>query len=207
MPITYTISENKPTRPTDVLVRTFEHSYQLAGGEVCKQTLYQFEYAHGMVVGEFERNGYDDSDFFAIVFNPELNIESAIPYASTRYSSLGCHATIDASDEVKAAWMAFRKEREERVRAERLESIRKETEEQKAKMLAAGVSELAADRFAERSSRWSKDYREACLVLLKTKNFRSSFRKSLRDQIVGWLEDSSPTYQTPLSDRQIARVA
>jgi hypothetical protein len=44
----------------------------------------------------------------------------------------------------------------------------------------------------------------AAATLLKTKNFRSEFRKSLRDQIVAWLETPAEErkYRSPLSARQ-----
>lgn len=42
----------------------------------------------------------------------------------------------------------------------------------------------------------------ACCKLLKTKNFRSRFRQSLRDQLVQWLENPAPKYARPFSDRQ-----
>ena len=46
--------------------------------------------------------------------------------------------------------------------------------------------------------------RLAAVELLKTKNFRSTFRKSLHDQIVAWLETPSDArrYSSPLSPRQ-----
>lgn len=46
--------------------------------------------------------------------------------------------------------------------------------------------------------------RLAAIELLQTKNFRSPFRKSLRDQIVAWLETPSAErrYSSPLSPRQ-----
>ena len=41
----------------------------------------------------------------------------------------------------------------------------------------------------------------ACIQLLKTKKFRSTFRESLRDQLVAWLEGDSE-YPSPFSPRQ-----
>ena len=44
-----------------------------------------------------------------------------------------------------------------------------------------------------------------CAKLLATKNFRSSFRKSCRDQLVAWLETpvEERRYESPLSSRQM----
>jgi hypothetical protein len=45
--------------------------------------------------------------------------------------------------------------------------------------------------------------RLACIKLLKTKTFRSSFRQSLRDQLVQWLEASTETRRpSPFSPKQ-----
>jgi hypothetical protein len=46
--------------------------------------------------------------------------------------------------------------------------------------------------------------RYAAIKLLATKTFRSAFRKSLRDQIVAWLETppESRKYASPLSEKQ-----
>jgi hypothetical protein len=38
--------------------------------------------------------------------------------------------------------------------------------------------------------------------LLKVENFRSTFRQSMCDQIVAWLDDPNPKYPFPLSARQ-----
>jgi hypothetical protein len=47
-------------------------------------------------------------------------------------------------------------------------------------------------------------HRLAVVKLLKVKNFRSAFRKSLRDQIVAWMETpvEGRKYRSPLSARQ-----
>ena len=51
--------------------------------------------------------------------------------------------------------------------------------------------------------------RAAACKLLRTKKFRSSFRKSLRDQIVSWLETPADQrrYESPLSARQWAAIS
>jgi hypothetical protein len=50
----------------------------------------------------------------------------------------------------------------------------------------------------------NKARRLAAAKLLRTRNFRSSFRASLRDQIVAWLETSEGLrrFDSPLSQRQ-----
>ena len=68
---------------------------------------------NGMVLELTEENRYDDSDFFAIVWNPEINAPERVQYATTRFWSGAACAAVDATDEVRAAWDAYRaKERE-----------------------------------------------------------------------------------------------
>jgi len=62
---------------------------------------------HGLVLSLFERNGYDDSDFCAVVWNPEKAACETITYASTRGWTYANGATIDATPEVVAAARAW----------------------------------------------------------------------------------------------------
>ena len=62
---------------------------------------------------------------------------------------------------------------------------------------------------AEWSETWQRSLKEmgtayklACVKLLKVKKFRSEFRKSLRDQLVAWLESTERKHPTPFSERQ-----
>ncbi len=64
----------------------------------------------GMVIETRERNGYDDSDFYAIVWNPETRQTETVEYATTRGWSYPNHATVDASPEVIAEVTAYRNE-------------------------------------------------------------------------------------------------
>jgi len=55
----------------------------------------------GLVLGTYERNGHDDSDFIAAVWNSDTNTIDHIEYDSTRYGGHGS-ATIDANPEIIA---------------------------------------------------------------------------------------------------------
>lgn len=55
----------------------------------------------GLVLGTYEHNGYDDSDFIAAVWNPDTRTIDHIEYDSTRYGGHGS-ATRDASPETIA---------------------------------------------------------------------------------------------------------
>ena len=58
---------------------------------------------HNLVLGTYERNGYDDSDFFAATWNPEKQRVDYICYATTRGWTYGNGAIVDATPEVFAA--------------------------------------------------------------------------------------------------------
>lgn len=61
----------------------------------------------GCVFATRERNGYSDSDFYAIVWDRDAGKVREITYDSTRFAG-GGSATVDATDEVRreaAAWL------------------------------------------------------------------------------------------------------
>lgn len=59
----------------------------------------------GAVLETRERNGYDDSDFYAIVWDGEKI--TTVDYASTRFWTYHNTAEVDATDSVKAAARAW----------------------------------------------------------------------------------------------------
>lgn len=54
----------------------------------------------GATLGTYERNGYDDSDFYAIVWDDETQSIKDVEYASTRGWTYHNHASVDATPEV-----------------------------------------------------------------------------------------------------------
>jgi len=56
----------------------------------------------GLVLCDRERNYHDDSDFYAVIWNPTSRQCEIIEYATTRFGG-GGFCQIDATDEVKAA--------------------------------------------------------------------------------------------------------
>jgi hypothetical protein len=83
-------------------------------GENCGEHCFQYgplymETTHvGLVLSLGENNGYDDSDFYAIVWNPELGATERIEYATTRGWTYPNSAWVDATPEVQAAYEAYR---------------------------------------------------------------------------------------------------
>jgi hypothetical protein len=65
----------------------------------------------GLCLEDFERNGYDDSDFCMKVWNPETRCVETIEFASTRGWSYPCYGSKpDATPEVAAAANARERE-------------------------------------------------------------------------------------------------
>jgi hypothetical protein len=68
-----------------------------------------FRYSHaGLVLATGEHNHYDDSDFYAIVWDAEAGAPREVEYATTRGWTYANSATIDATPEVRAAYDAYR---------------------------------------------------------------------------------------------------
>ncbi|MEV1294888.1 hypothetical protein [Pseudonocardia sp. NPDC049635] len=63
----------------------------------------------GAVLGTYERNGYDDSDFLAVVWDGEQ--VTTREYASTRGWTYHNHATVDATEQVRVAAEAWYRDR------------------------------------------------------------------------------------------------
>jgi len=59
-------------------------------------------FAEGCVLDTWERNGYDDSDFYALIWNEEKQCVESVEYATTRGWTYANGATIDATPEVQA---------------------------------------------------------------------------------------------------------
>lgn len=93
--------------------------FTASGGIVMRET------HAGLVLGKFERNGYNDSDFVAIVWNPEKQAIETVEYASTRGWCYPNEAEVDAPAEVVAAAHAVieQKRRQERAYCERLQQL------------------------------------------------------------------------------------
>lgn len=76
-----------------------QHDDCVAGKCGMRQDFYIITHK-GHVLKRWERNGYDDSDFNALVFIPEKDEFKTIEYASTRYWTYNNGCSVDATDEV-----------------------------------------------------------------------------------------------------------
>lgn len=187
----------------------------------------------GLVLSLGEDNGYDDSDFWAIVWDPQKGQTERITYASTRGWTYDLGASIDATDEVKAAyaakqaydrrrWIICDRRGASKMRAEyarkfgvRMSAIRR---------LEAAYGRLNPVRIASAPSYYNAQSRALSIsfglsrepeqidrVLQLGESFvanrlRNAFKKKLAEQVVAWLKDPSPQYATPLSKKQVQYV-
>jgi hypothetical protein len=78
--------------------------------------LYMMTTYVGRVLRTWERNGYDDSDFYATVWNDETGQPEEIQYASTRGWTYPNGANVDADEETRGKYEAWRREQIQRAR-------------------------------------------------------------------------------------------
>ena len=147
------------------------------------------EYYKGQVVGMTCSNHYDDSWYYAIVFDGK-SVEHVL-YDSTVFANYG-FCEIDASEETMQAYKRFLNIKAKWGRRNYLVSHAVGTGFHYTVIgKLYKVYEDDLDAFLK------------CLTLLKTKKFRSNFRKSLCEQLREWLEDECPQYSRPFSNKQV----
>lgn len=116
--------------------KSFDHSF--SKGESCctKDTHCESQWCHGcnnfdplymetshigVVLETGEENGYNDSDFYAIVWNDEKGCTERVTYASTRGWTYPNGASVDATPEVVAKWEKWSADRQEARRVAQVE--------------------------------------------------------------------------------------
>lgn len=191
------------TTKLDVLPEGHQYHGEFPTGNG-NNTVHIYSKLHGKVVHLYERNGYDDSDFYAVCFIDGR--EYVEQYASTRYWSGPCTATLDAPQELVAQWREFKVQQQKELEQKILIEKQREIAELSDKLYRAGLSDLQIQRWIERAPKLNEELVEACNRLLITLNFRSAFREAMRDQIVEWLDYEHPQYNTPLSPKQFDAV-
>lgn|SRR5262245_6684446 len=85
--------------------------------KVAKTEIWMVETHKGLVLELREVNGYDDSDFYAVVWNEEKGEPERITYASTRGWTYPNGAGVDATPEVAAKYAAYLKAEDDARRA------------------------------------------------------------------------------------------
>lgn len=160
----------------------------------------------GLCLSERERNGYHDSDFYMTVWNPEEKKAEEIMFATTRGWCYPCFGSaVDATDEVRAEYNEWKAEQDRRYRIAAKWRERKEMNELRDEMQLNSRAEVWKLRKAVGLDALKGPYRS----LLRVKNFRSNFRKSLNNQVREWiagerLDKDGNEYRRPLSRNQEA---
>lgn len=172
---------NKPNRKTDsmALYLTYE----------------------GKCIRHRERNMYDDSDFIMTVWDDGNNAPKDIEYASTRGWSYPCYGSwADATNEVKAKYEAYCKEREEQRKA----YVTKKQQEELDKLL--DICDITKEQYDKIVDAYGSITGPKLIKSVLSKRVRSDFKKSLAKQIRSWLNGESQ-YNKPLSPKQLQYVA
>jgi hypothetical protein len=92
--------------------------FRVVGIEDHGRDIYMATLFDGFVLYDRERNGYDDSDFYAVIWNPFSGTTFERCYATTRAYTYNNGCWCSATPEVRAAFDALR----ERYEAERREA-------------------------------------------------------------------------------------
>ena len=152
----------------------------------------------GCVLALREHNGFDDSDYYALVYDKEKDSFYEVEYATTRFAC-SSYAVVDATPEIVELYRTRAKQAAFRSRVHtawefhqyRLDFLK-----------FANVSFKEANKLFNAYGEISENLVRVG-KLLHTKNFRSDFRKNMAEQVRAWLKDENPKYKTPLSPRQL----
>jgi hypothetical protein len=94
--------------------RIYRHdgqTFKTESGAEYSQIIWTYETHNGLCIHERETNGYNDSDFHMLVWNPDTNKPESIEFASTRGWSYPCYASHpDATADVLAKYEAYNQE-------------------------------------------------------------------------------------------------
>lgn len=155
----------------------------------------------GKCIQDRERNMYDDSDFIMTVWDDEKNEPKDIEFASTRGWSYPCYGSwADATEEVKAKYEAYCKEREEKHKA----YLAKKQEKELNKLL--DTCDITKEQYDKIVDAYGSITGPKLIKNVLSKRVRSDFKKSLAKQIRSWLNGESQYYK-PLSRKQLQYVA
>ena len=175
----------------------------------------------GLCVRDREMNGYDDSDFYMLVYNPDhtddFDMFKEIMFATTRgwsYPAMG--SAPDASPEVMKKYEDWKARMERRSRRYYQAKARKEQLSlqhkisQTAKVPYPKVINLAKTLIPDpdtihRLHNGLVDLR--IIASLFGQRVRNTFKLKLRQQVIEWMLEDAPRYETPLSPRQMSTLS
>jgi len=167
----------------------------------------------GATLEKMELNGYDDSDFYVLVWTHEGGVQ-AVANGSTRYFGGRQRVEIDATPEVQRLadeWLQTQHRRRFNAYVRDLadECQIPVAQARRLEELYGYESLRLSVEIESCGLRSTRDWRPkaqlvACKALLKTRaknRFRSEFRRKMADQLIAWLQGQSE-YDTPFSRRQ-----
>ena len=155
----------------------------------------------GMTLRDWERNGYHDSDFYATVYDTEKCAFREILHQTTRAGMFPHNVIVDASPAVRDLWEAYRDGNKKR-------EIRRIKEAQIATLKKGALTDETIENwfkaFPVTSIYGRDDGSDLLRAFLATKP-RKEFRKSLKNQIIDWLNTPAEErrFNWPLSPRQM----
>lgn len=158
----------------------------------------------GLCLEDGEYNGYDDSDFYMVVWNPSKREPERIVFASTRGWTYPCYGSKpDATPETLAAYAQYLDARDRlaamQAYADKVANLCAYRVDCRALAKAAGVPVGKVFRLART---WGKE-NVLAVAKLAQKNLRSEFKINLKNQVIAWLADPAPKFRSPLSPRQM----
>jgi len=133
---------------------------------------------HGLVIREYERNSYNDSDFYAVVWDEEKQEPRHIQWGTTRAWTYACGCVVDATPEVlekynawckraNAAWAEYHKQEAKYIPAKG-KTIRSTTTRGKAKGKQGLVTWVGQSPYGGQSIRFVTDSGEALFVSVES---------------------------------------
>ena len=167
--------------------------------------LYTWDTHTGLCLEDREFSERDDSDFYMIVWNPEAQKPERITFASTRgwsYPSYGSKPC--ATPEVRAAYAAYLRRREDAARAkarqDRICAAWSRRQSLRAAAARLGFPYANIIRLQNAIGREDVDL----VAALFSPRLRSAFKLSMQAQVVRWLQDAAPKHRSPLSPKQMS---
>ena len=136
-------------------------------GADVRKNLVMVQRYQGATIREYERNYYDDSDFYAVVWDEEKQEPRHIQWATTRAWTYACGCVIDATPEVLEkynawckrrdhAWSVYRKQEKKYIPAKG-KTIRSTTRRGKAVGKQGLVTWVGASLYGGMSARFITD--------------------------------------------------
>lgn len=200
MPIIHMSNSEAEAKALGTNVRSIITKAGGTDGKLVDFTIWLYDTHVGLCLYEGEVNGYHDSDFYMVVWDPVKLAPERIEFASTRGWCAPCFGSHpDATPEVQEAYRVWQ--------AEQVVKAQKAKRHAKAERLANCRRAWASHGLpAERLRRVYKEVGlrglEAILALYRPR-VRSNFKLKLRAQVDAWAMDTEPQYTTPLSQRQL----